>query len=332
MGCTSSNSAVPNASVPKLSEHPTAKSSSKSSGSPGNDEKIIDHPKSEPGIAQETKDRMHSTLHSTAQNSNTSENDKSSEFSSVSKDSNEKEFVALHRISSFSKDEPEVEFLLKPGSAEKKVPENTGASVLHHSVSQEPSAPQSENNGTHGSSHHENQDLSVKNALPSVSSKSERSFPSVRQTSQDEEEPQQGIARTHSVVSLSAEPQQPAKTPSPTPVRVEAPPIKKGMLVKQGHLVKNMKNRFFVLEEGVLCYYENQSVNPPYGVNKKGELSLLGTRLDVNKNYLSIICIDPTSGKETLGLLLDVKYPNERSEWVDAIKQHQLYLSLKNNT
>jgi hypothetical protein len=114
-----------------------------------------------------------------------------------------------------------------------------------------------------------------------------------------------------------------------TPTEVIVPPIKKGFLVKQGHVVKNWKNRFFVLQEGLLCYYESELVNPPYGVHKKGEISLLGARLEVNKNFLSIICKDPKSGKEILGLLLDVRYPNERAEWSDAISQHLLYLNSK---
>lgn len=59
----------------------------------------------------------------------------------------------------------------------------------------------------------------------------------------------------------------PDKTASPTS---QIPTVVMGYLMKQGHFVKNWKKRFFVVERGVLRYYEKEQENHPYGINLKG--------------------------------------------------------------
>jgi hypothetical protein len=51
----------------------------------------------------------------------------------------------------------------------------------------------------------------------------------------------------------------------------KAPPLKKGWMRKQGRsgLVKNWKTRFFVLGEGKIAYYLNESNDAPYGEGLK---------------------------------------------------------------
>ena len=133
------------------------------------------------------------------------------------------------------------------------------------------------------------------------------------------------------------------------PFEMAPPAIKKGSMTKRGHIVHNWKSRHFVLMDGILTYYESASPNPPYGVNKKGEMNLRGAEVTGNKTNLIIKRIKDTgdfrnskfnrssssrkslSGKlESDGhdeLIVDIKYPNERDEWLEAIQSHIEYFT-----
>jgi len=56
--------------------------------------------------------------------------------------------------------------------------------------------------------------------------------------------------------------------------RDEAETVKMGWLSKQGHVVKNWKKRWFVLEKGVLRYFVKPMGQVPYGEGLKGEMIL----------------------------------------------------------
>jgi len=116
----------------------------------------------------------------------------------------------------------------------------------------------------------------------------------------------------------------PVTVPIPTsPTAAAAPPAKKiGMIFKQGHMVKNWKNRFFVLEEGTLNYYENAQMK-----DKKGDLSLKGTVVSVEKSIVKLTSESAANDKGHTDLVLEIKYPNERDEWVKAIQNHIDYYS-----
>lgn len=60
-------------------------------------------------------------------------------------------------------------------------------------------------------------------------------------------------------------------------------PLKVGWLKKRSRegLIKNVKNRFFVLEGGKIKYYEKKIEIPPYGDKFKGELSLRGATVEI---------------------------------------------------
>lgn len=62
------------------------------------------------------------------------------------------------------------------------------------------------------------------------------------------------------------------------PSAFECPPKLQGWVRKQGHVVKNWKMRYFVLNRGYLVYYADKSSNPPFGTNAKGQLCLAGFR------------------------------------------------------
>jgi hypothetical protein len=51
-----------------------------------------------------------------------------------------------------------------------------------------------------------------------------------------------------------------------------------GWMKKQGHVAKNWKTRFFVLDHGFLTYYVDQQEKPPYGIDRKGQICLAGYR------------------------------------------------------
>ncbi len=99
-----------------------------------------------------------------------------------------------------------------------------------------------------------------------------------------------------------------------------APPKKTGMMYKQGHVVKNWKNRYFVLEDGVLTYYDNISMK-----SKKGHLHLKGVKMVVDKTFIRLNKADKKSHSGHEQLVLEIKYPNEHDEWVDAIVKHIEY-------
>lgn len=110
------------------------------------------------------------------------------------------------------------------------------------------------------------------------------------------------------------------------PAVAKVPALKKGFILKEGHLVKNWKNRFFVLENGVLAYYESSTDKAPYGVNKKGEILLQGTIAKVDKNVITIAYDGDASTREgQTSLALEIRYPTERDEWFDAIRSHTEY-------
>lgn len=62
---------------------------------------------------------------------------------------------------------------------------------------------------------------------------------------------------------------------------MQAPTLRKGWLSKQSRQIssffKNWKRRYFVLDKGVLRYYENPSPTntPPYGEKEKVNIYLL---------------------------------------------------------
>ena len=106
------------------------------------------------------------------------------------------------------------------------------------------------------------------------------------------------------------------------------PTLKKGFILKEGHLIKSWKNRFFVLENGVMTYYESSIDKPPYGAGKKGEMSLKDTTAIVDKNIITITYNGDGASREGKSkLTLEIRYPTEKEEWLQAINSHIAYCS-----
>lgn len=108
--------------------------------------------------------------------------------------------------------------------------------------------------------------------------------------------------------------------------------LRRGYLKKEGHLVRNWKKRFVVLDMGVLIYYEKEAagnkLNPPrapLGDVEKGRITLAGAtvskenvdgRLGVNMNRIYI------SGKNVEDLLLEADTEVAADAWFKDIKEH----------
>lgn len=113
------------------------------------------------------------------------------------------------------------------------------------------------------------------------------------------------------------------------------PPICLGYLLKLGHLMKNWRKRFFVLEMGRLTYFEKPSGKdaPPYGVNQKGCMVLTNVQLqesdqesERNSNVLNqIYLVNEDSGKD---LLLSASDYQDAQRWKEALQAHILFATV----
>jgi len=108
--------------------------------------------------------------------------------------------------------------------------------------------------------------------------------------------------------------------------------FRRGFLKKEGHFFRNWQKRFFVLDMGVLKYYEKESAsgreNPPrapYGESLKGTITLAGAsvtkenadaRSGVGLNRIYI------SGKDAQDLLLEADTEMALDAWFHDIQQH----------
>ncbi len=111
----------------------------------------------------------------------------------------------------------------------------------------------------------------------------------------------------------------------PTPTRKQPPYERKGWLKKEGRsFIKNWKNRYFVVQEGVLTYYENSATQPPYGQNERGKCKLAGAK--VEQRGSTTIFIRFPSGAEK-DLQLQCADARECSEWLQSLHEHIAYLS-----
>lgn len=118
-------------------------------------------------------------------------------------------------------------------------------------------------------------------------------------------------------------------TPVETKSVATLPPLKKGFILKEGHLIKNWRNRFFVLDAGTLTYYESSTDTYPYGVTKKGEMFLKDATLNVDRNiiYIQHKQRGSNKGEGLTNLTLEIRYPTEKEEWCAAIRNHIAYIN-----
>jgi hypothetical protein len=117
-----------------------------------------------------------------------------------------------------------------------------------------------------------------------------------------------------------------------TPVAVSIrPETAMGFLLKQGHIIKNWKSRFVVLEKGSLKYYVTSSSLPSYGKDLKGGFDLAGYTVSYNSSLQLVLrhCMDDidliTDPNVVKELVLDCKGGNRSAilaTWYACILQH----------
>ena len=102
-----------------------------------------------------------------------------------------------------------------------------------------------------------------------------------------------------------------------------APAMLTGLIKKEGHMIKNWKERHFVLlatpAGSTLTYFEKAKNEPPFGEGEKGSVSLKGSTMKRTGNF---IVITDASGSE---LKLDFTKPTEKEKWAQAINAHLTY-------
>ena len=132
-------------------------------------------------------------------------------------------------------------------------------------------------------------------------------------------------------------------------VVLPGPPKMVGWLRKQGHIIRNWKKRYFVLNNGFLTYYVDKSDSPPFGIDAKGQVCLAGFKIVDAKNSGNRILLkfDPTaidaemvtflrktgsgstsnnSDDHAGDLLMEAEDASDRDRWVAAIEMHTLYI------
>jgi hypothetical protein len=104
------------------------------------------------------------------------------------------------------------------------------------------------------------------------------------------------------------------------------PDMKRGWLTKQGrNLFKSWKKRYFVLENGLMSYYESDLDLPPYGSKLKGQMSMRGARLDVYYDTGGIRDekrLYVAGGGAENDVLLEGTNSFEIRQWSVALEQH----------
>ena len=93
--------------------------------------------------------------------------------------------------------------------------------------------------------------------------------------------------------------------------------MKKGWMKKEGHIVKNWKDRHFVLDSGILIYYEDE-----HFVNEKGRL-LLSEYYCAYKNNCSVLELHDNTSRQK-HFILETEDEHAAKEWRKAFIEHGL--------
>lgn len=98
-------------------------------------------------------------------------------------------------------------------------------------------------------------------------------------------------------------------------------PDKEGYLVKQGHFVKNWKERWFILQGNLLFYFKNKPTKEiePLGIIPLGYCTVEVCNISQpGRKYLFEIRNTQLAGEKDY--LIQAKSQNEMEEWVQALR------------
>ncbi len=92
------------------------------------------------------------------------------------------------------------------------------------------------------------------------------------------------------------------------------------MIKKEGHMIKNMKSRHFVLmsdgKVSTLKYYVKAKLTPPYGEDEKGSINLKGCEIQRTGKAVTL------TAKDGHVLKLEFDNENEKESWISALRLH----------
>jgi len=135
---------------------------------------------------------------------------------------------------------------------------------------------------------------------------------------------------------------------------VKPPPLIRGNGKKQGRgLVRTWKQRYFVLDSGILNYYESPIDIYPFGMDKRGDITLTSFTVELTHNVrknsqhhsetasspseTTAITFSSSKTKEHFVIILDNismnydgKYTNNADVWYNHICAHIEYARLMN--
>jgi len=93
-----------------------------------------------------------------------------------------------------------------------------------------------------------------------------------------------------------------------------------GVLEKRGHMVRNWKSRFIVINDGEILYFDKSNETKTAGVGKpKGKLHLLGAICELKENEAKLPTIEIIGRAGEKDLLLQFKTLEEAYKWFDII-------------
>jgi hypothetical protein len=92
------------------------------------------------------------------------------------------------------------------------------------------------------------------------------------------------------------------------PVRVE------GWMAKQGHIIRNWKNRWFVLDGRRMFYFTKEGATRPKGVIRL----VKGTEVVVEEKYSKPYCFTLQTPKKRF--ILQAANEEEQAEWIEAVQ------------
>ncbi len=108
---------------------------------------------------------------------------------------------------------------------------------------------------------------------------------------------------------------------------LSVPKVHRGNMRKEGQVFKTWKNRFFILEEGVLSYYSSESESKSED-NRMGEpLTLLGYKVSTPSKSRLILTSEDEAER---CLMLDIAEPFLLTEWESALNAHIAYITAFN--
>lgn len=93
--------------------------------------------------------------------------------------------------------------------------------------------------------------------------------------------------------------------------------VKCGNLVKKGHKVKSMKDRWFVLQPGKLSYYTTKAMKELKGVIVLNENSILENIQDSKTVKCRFIV---TCGEKNVSYEMEASTQRDKNEWMNLIQ------------